>query len=223
MRDPARLVIVSDLSGGQVVTLTGGVTTLGRAATCQLVLEDEFASRRHAQIVLRDDLYWLRDLGSKNGTFVDGRPVIGEILLSDGALIQIGDIRLRFHDPAATATHPSVEPARGAIWVDPAARQVWLRGELLKPPLSPKQFDLMLLLWQRAGEAVSKDEIAAAIWSEEGGEVYDYQVDKLVSRLRDRLRGSAFVATPGDEAAKPVGEIEELIETVWGYGFRLKV
>lgn len=221
MREPARLTIIGGPSSGWVIPLTEAAMTLGRAATCQVVIEDDFASRRHAQIVLRDDLYWLRDLRSKNGTLLDGQPVTGETLLPDGAVIQIGDLRLRFHDPAATTTHPAVQTAKNILWVDPAARQVWLYGQLLAPPLSPKQFDLLLFLWQRAGRAVSKDEIATAVWSEVSGAVYDYQVDKMVSRLRKRMRGSIVAGRDADGVDE--NETEELIETVWGYGYRLKV
>jgi len=209
-REPARLVSVGGLKSGQATPLLDATTVLGRAATCRVVIEDDFASRRHAQISLRDDGYWLRDLDSKNGTLLDGQPVAGEALLEDGAIIQIGDTRLRFHDPAATMTHPAVKAAESPLAVDEATRDVWVRGRPLSPPLSTKQFDLLFYLWQRTGQAVSKDELATAVWPEASGAVYDYQVDKMVSRLRDRLRTEA-------------GKAEDLIETVWGYGYRLKV
>ena len=209
-REPGRLVSVGGPTSGQATPLLDATTMLGRAATCQVVIEDDFASRRHAQISLRDDGYWLRDLDSKNGTLLDGQPVAGEVLLEDGAVIQIGDTRLRFHDPAATMTHPAVKAAESPLAVDEATRDVWVRGRPLSPPLSTKQFDLLFYLWQRAGQAVSKDEVAAAVWPEAAADaVYDYQVDKMVSRLRDRLRAEG-------------GEAEELIETVWGYGYRLR-
>jgi hypothetical protein len=245
MREPARLVIVGGSRNGQVIPLTGPVTTLGRAATCQVVIEDSFASRHHAQIAWRDDRYWLRDLESKNGTLLDGEAVTGEIPLPDGATIQIGDTRLRIHDPGATMTHPGVLAAESVLRVDPATRQVWLHGQCLSPPLSPKQFELLLYLRQRAGQAVPKDEIATAVWPEAGGIVYDYQVDKLVSRLRERLRSPTDVGrSPADAGRSPdemermghssagVGhdagnaddaETEGLIETVWGYGYRLNI
>ena len=209
-REPARLVCTGGSKSGQAIPLLGSETVLGRAATCQVVIEDNFASRRHARITRRDDGYWLCDLDSKNGTLLDGRPVAGEVLLEDGATIQIGDTRLRFHDPAATMTHPAVKAAESPLAVDEATRQAWLHGRPLSPPLSTKQFDLLFYLWQRAGQAVSKDEVAAAVWPEAAADaVYDYQVDKLVSRLRERLRVEG-------------GEAEEIIETVWGYGYRLK-
>jgi DNA-binding response OmpR family regulator len=89
--------------------------------------------------------------------------------------------------------------------VDASSREVWLHGQKLTPPLTTKQFDLLHYLYQRAGQAVSKDELAAAIWPEDQSEaVYDYQVDKMVSRVRERIG-------------------KEWIETVWGYGYRLKL
>jgi DNA-binding response OmpR family regulator len=57
----------------------------------------------------------------------------------------------------------------------------------------------------RTGEAVNKDEIIAAVWPEvESGAIYDYQVDKMVSRVRERIG-------------------KDWIETVWGYGYRLRL
>jgi pSer/pThr/pTyr-binding forkhead associated (FHA) protein len=212
MRESAQLVVIGGPQSGQVIPLVQSAMILGRGGTCQIIVKDDFASRRHAQIVQRDECYWLRDLNSKNGTLLDGRPVEGDMLLADGSVIQIGDTRFRFHDPAATMTHPSLPPTEDSLRVDPAARQVWCYGQLLSPPLSAKQFDLLLYLWQRVGQAVNKDDIAAAVWPETEGVVYDYQVDKMVSRLRERLR----------EGLAADGESEDIIETVWGYGYRLR-
>lgn len=201
----ARLVVRAGMGReGQEILLVDDVTTLGRAATCQVVIDNDFTSRRHAQIIRRDELYWLRDLDSKNGTLLDNERVTGETPLADGAEIRIGAVVLRFVDPAATRTQPILAALEAPLRVEASARQVWLHGELLTPPLTAKQFDLLLYLYQRAGEAVSKDDLAAAIWPEDQSEaVYDYQVDKMVSRLRERIG-------------------KEWIETVWGFGYRLK-
>jgi DNA-binding response OmpR family regulator len=169
-----------------------------------VVIDNDFASRRYAQIVRPGELYWLRDLDSENGTLLDNEPVRAEAPLADGAEIRIGAVILRFVDLAATRTQPNLATAVAPLRVDSSARQVWLHGEVLAPPLTAKQFDLLLYLYQRTGEAVSKDELAAAVWSEDQSEaVYDYQVDKMVSRVRERIG-------------------KEWIETVWGYGYRLK-
>ena len=70
-------------------------TTLGRLPTSDIVLSDPGASRRHATIVRRDDGYVLTDLGSTNGTLVNGEPAV-ERLLVDGDRITIGTTVLEF-------------------------------------------------------------------------------------------------------------------------------
>lgn len=201
----AKLIISGPGSqAGREVRLTESVTTLGRAPNCQVVIDNNFASRRHAQIVRRDELYWLRDLNSKNGTLLDNEPVTGEAPLADGAEIRIGETVLRFVDPAATQTHPGLTGAAATLRVEVDTRDVWVHGQKLAPPLSIKQFDLLHFLYQRMGQVVSKDEIAVVVWPEAKTEaVYDYQVDKMVSRVRERIG-------------------KEWIETVWGYGYRLR-
>ncbi|MEM7347698.1 MAG: FHA domain-containing protein [Chloroflexota bacterium] len=203
----AKLIISSGSPGriGEEISLEQDVVTLGRASTCQIVIDSDFASRRHAQIVRRDQVYWLRDLGSKNGTLLNDEAVVGELLLSEGMEIRIGEMAFRFVDEGATRTHPGLTSAPTILRVDTNTREVWVRGEKLHPALSLKQFNLLVYLYLRAGEAVSKDEIASVVWPEaDAGSVYDYQVDKMVSRVRERIG-------------------KELIETVWGYGYRLKM
>lgn len=202
----AKLIIIGGVSGGssQEVALAQDVITLGRAPSCQVVIESDFASRRHAQIVRREQGYWLRDLGSKNGTLLNDEAVAMEMPLADGAEIAIGEARFRFVDPAATRTHPGTSLTASKLYVDVGTREVWVNREKVEPPLSLKQFDLLHHLYLRAGEAVSKDDIAAAVWPETETGVYDYQVDKMVSRVRERIG-------------------KEWIETVWGYGYRLRV
>jgi len=73
----------------------GPATTLGRLPTCDIVLTDPGASRRHATIVRRDDGYVVTDLGSTNGTLVNGEPTT-ERLLVDGDRIKIGTTVLEF-------------------------------------------------------------------------------------------------------------------------------
>lgn len=205
MSDLAKLIIRAGIAGriGEAVELEQDVLTIGRAPTCQLRLNTTFASRRHAQILRRGELYYVRDLGSKNGTLLDGQPVQDDIELMDGAEIEIGEVVLVFADPDVTRTFPGVATAQATLWIDESSRDVWLKGQKLEPRLSVKQFAALLHLFERVGSAVSKDELAAAIWPEvEASAVYDYQIDKMISRLRERIG-------------------KELIETVWGYGYRL--
>jgi pSer/pThr/pTyr-binding forkhead associated (FHA) protein len=65
---------------------------LGRGVACQLVFADDSVSRRHAELRLEDGLWHLRDLGSTNGTWVNGRRV-REAEVRPGDEIRLGAVR----------------------------------------------------------------------------------------------------------------------------------
>lgn len=65
--------------------------TLGRAAGCQVTLDDTYASQIHARIFRRDGQYYLEDLGSTNGTWLNRAKVTGPLELHRGDQIQIGN------------------------------------------------------------------------------------------------------------------------------------
>ncbi|HYY34600.1 MAG TPA: FHA domain-containing protein [Gaiellaceae bacterium] len=71
--------------------------TLGRADDNTVALAgDEFASAHHARVESQRDGVWVLDLGSTNGTFVNGTRLDGRRLLREGDVVQIGDTELRF-------------------------------------------------------------------------------------------------------------------------------
>jgi hypothetical protein len=67
---------------------------IGRSSACQLVLADDTVSRRHAELRAEDGRWLLRDLGSSNGTWVNGRRVI-EAEVRPGDLVQLGATQIR--------------------------------------------------------------------------------------------------------------------------------
>jgi DNA-binding response OmpR family regulator len=73
--------------------------------------------------------------------------------------------------------------------------------------LSAKEFTLLALLYRRVGTVCDKDSIASAVWPECPDQVYDYQIENLIGRLRQKLE-----IEPGAGA---------LIETARGRGYRL--
>lgn len=85
----------SQLTPGRALPLEPR-TTLGRAPGNTVILEDDFVSAQHALLELREDNWWLQDLGSTNGTLLNRRPVAGKVPLAPGDVISLGDIRLKF-------------------------------------------------------------------------------------------------------------------------------
>ena len=95
--------------------------TLGRGLDNTVVLSDKCASKLHARIFGRGDRWLIRDLGSRNGTLVNGRRVRGEVELASGAEIGFGEIRFRFTadaPPDATGESAAVsaeQPSQAAL------------------------------------------------------------------------------------------------------------
>src|SRR5690242_12687358 len=95
------LVVLQGPSLGMIVQLSKGKTIVGRGSTCDLVLKDEIASRQHAainQLTSQEGCveYYLTDLESTNGTFLNGTKVVGEQLLQDGDKIKVGEHLFKF-------------------------------------------------------------------------------------------------------------------------------
>jgi hypothetical protein len=80
---------------GRDVSLDQGVTVIGRSSGCDIVVDDPNVSRRHAEIRRMGEGYSLVDLGSTNGTEVNGQRV-GETSLMNGDVIGVGTTRLTF-------------------------------------------------------------------------------------------------------------------------------
>jgi len=80
---------------GRIVALPNQMITIGRAPDNDVVVGDPATSGHHGQIEVRTGSFWISDLGSTNGTQVNGEPVI-EKQLADGDTIAIGQNTLRF-------------------------------------------------------------------------------------------------------------------------------
>ena len=100
----ARLTIKTGAYSGKVVELTQGELVIGRSAPAGLIIVHPEVSRRHARLTYQEGNYFLEDLGSSNGTLINGQPVRGPQVLTDGAEIQLGsEIRLVFSQPPVVA------------------------------------------------------------------------------------------------------------------------
>jgi hypothetical protein len=208
-----RLVCLNGPKAGTEFELQHDVTIVGRASDVHLLLEDQFASRHHGEIHRAEGAYRVVDLQSKNGVFVNGQRLESGATawLSDGSEVQFASTRFRFYDPSATVTAPSLHAVREpGLRIDQSTRQVYVDGVMLDPPLSVKQFDLLWFLFQNRGRVVSKDEIAQAVWPEAQGDIYDANIDRMVSRVRSRIED--------DGEAEP-----RFIATVRGFGYQLLI
>ena len=207
----AFLIFETGSQAGQRVPIDKNSLVIGRGgvnATCDIVLNERQVSRQHAEIFFEHGHYYLRDLNSKNGTYLNGKPVQEVTEIKDNDEIQIA-LCARFRFVGADATLPLEEiPAISRLRLDPLSRRVWIGSSEIDPPLSPAQYRLLELLYEPAGQVRSRDEIIDAVWTEADKEgVTEQAIDALVRRLRERL-----------QEADPSGVY---VITVRGHGFRL--
>jgi len=87
---PTSVVVTEGRLAGTVIPLTASAMLIGRNPECALVLEDDFASGRHARIFHRDGGWWVEDLGSTNGTFLGGAKLTTVQPLTIGSALRIG-------------------------------------------------------------------------------------------------------------------------------------
>lgn len=191
-------------------TLADDEMLIGRGTDADIVLPERQVSRYHLKIHYRDGRYFLEDLESKNGTFLNGQQVKGTVPLQDGDEIQIAlCVRMLFVGSDATVPLSFDLPkADGAGMVlEENKRTVSIHGHELDPPLSLAQFRLLQMLYDADGAVCGRDDIIEAVWPGTGGQgVSEQAIDALVRRLRDRL-----------------AELDDhnYIVTVRGHGFRL--
>ncbi|MGD2057383.1 MAG: FHA domain-containing protein [Anaerolineales bacterium] len=198
---------------GERWQLTKDRFVIGRGPDCDLVVTDRQVSREHALIKKSDGGYFVEDLGSKNGTHLNGVRISAPERLQDGDEIQIAfAIKLTFIGSEATLPLVLDEQALAEarlLRMEIQAHRVWIGEIEVDPPLSPPQFRLLELLHQSIDRVVPREEIAEYVWpGTHGVGVSDQAIDALIRRLRDRLAD--------------VDPESEFIVTVRGHGFRLK-
>ncbi len=209
-KESAMLVLQRGAEAGRRWPLSRSQPLLiGRSEECEISLPDRQVSRVHAQVAWNGEEYLLEDLGSKNGTHLNGQEIAKPSTLRDGDEIQIAlRFKLAFVDTGATAPL-TFENENQGLRLDHETRQVWINGVLADPPLSLHQYRLLEALWESGGGVVTREQIVDAVWPEASGEgVSEQAIDALVRRLRERI-----------------AEIDEnfrYIVTVRGHGFRLE-
>ena len=200
---------------GQRWSLSKPDALIGRDPDCDIMIPDRQVSRKHARLRRVEGGFELEDLGSKNGTHINGTQLFGTQRLQDGDLIQVALVaKLAYVGSDATVplrieTTPEGEVVSvGRLRLDGASRQVWMSDKEVDPPLSVPQFRFLELLYQHPGQVCSREDVIQTVWPEASGAgVSEQAIDALVRRVRDRL-----------------AEIDpdfQYIVTVRGHGFRL--
>jgi serine phosphatase RsbU (regulator of sigma subunit)/pSer/pThr/pTyr-binding forkhead associated (FHA) protein len=108
----ATLILLQGQTPGRRYSCDGETTIIGRQGECAVCLDDPAVSRKHAKLIRRGDGYYIEDLGSSNGTYINGIRVEGSQLLTETDTLQIGPYVL------ALRLAPEIEPQQ----TDPVVR-----------------------------------------------------------------------------------------------------
>ena len=209
LTETAMLMEVDGPNAGKRIFLEQADLIIGRDETCDLVIAERQVSRQHARIRHEGGRHLLEDLGSKNGTFVNGQELESPYALQDGDEIQIA-LCCKLTYVGVDATAPVVlEEAFQGLRMNIESKRVWVAGKELAPPLSLAQYRLLELLYQEPGRVYSRDEVVEAVWPEDDREgISEQAIDALARRLRERL-------------AEFDPETQYVV-TIRGHGFRLE-
>jgi len=211
--DKPVLIIHEGEKAGQRFILQEPELIIGRGGECGLVLPERQVSREHIRIYRAGETYYLEDLDSKNGTWVNGRQIKDEpVPLRDGDEINVAlATKMTFIGSEATAPLMVNElpGSLGRLQINRDSRRVFIAGKEVDPPLSLPQYRLLEMLYDAGGAVCTRDGVVEAVWPDAVGEgVSEQAIDALVRRLRDRLA--------------EVDPDNQYIITVRGHGFRLE-
>ena len=195
-------LMVFSQSSARVVRLPRhGDVVIGRAPDVEVVLDDTAVSRHHAVISMVDGRATLRDLGSQNGTHVDGARVSGERALRSGALIAVCNTQLVYHGPR--------EPGQGDRSLEPDFFLAQIDGEIERAAALDRSLAVVVLRAAGGGEflvdaladelrgmdrtsTLGPGEVAALLPELEADEV-----PAVARRLVDALAGNGSAARAG--------------------------
>jgi predicted component of type VI protein secretion system len=130
-----QLVVLRGRSATTALKLGDGVTTAGRHDDCQLRIKSSGVSRRHCQFFEKNGLLLVKDLGSSNGTMLNGKKIEGQRVLEPGDELVIGPVKLRVEKIGQA-------PAAGKAAAAPKPGDTAIPTPTVTPGAAPDEFEI---------------------------------------------------------------------------------
>ena len=180
-----QLVVTRGRSASQSLKLQEGVTTLGRQDDCHLRIASSQVSRRHCQLFEHKGFLLVKDLGSSNGTYVNGAKIAEQRVLEPGDELGIGPVKFRVEKKATAATAAAPAKAAGDTAIvevldDPPVEAPALEAPVAQPvvetaPAPPADID------EEAAIAIGDDDVFEIDFDEEVAEPIDVPAARPVA------------------------------------------
>lgn len=116
-----QFVMRSGPTPGVTFPLDGDSLTIGRDSTNAVAINDAEISRKHARLMFQGGKYVLEDLGSTNGTFVNGQRLAGPVVLKPGDVVSLGEQIVLMYDAIASDAGATIAVSRKAVQPSPPA------------------------------------------------------------------------------------------------------
>jgi predicted component of type VI protein secretion system len=224
-----QLIVVQGKPEGKVIPLLGPQFKIGRGETCHLRPNSELVSREHAEFTITADAVSVRDLGSRNGTLVNGKALTETYTLKDRDLVQVGPLTfaVSIQDAPAAAAAPAA-PATSTdeashddidswLFTDNADRPAGVYGgdtitikafkdaSAAKPAPSPSASDVNDEEYERLpdAEVETKDELEAMGDQDDESESAAATLDELPEDMIDESN-PFYTKKKSDVPDKPV-------------------
>ncbi|MGD9894484.1 MAG: FHA domain-containing protein, partial [Dehalococcoidia bacterium] len=156
MTSSIRTILIRDTTGAErAVSVDQSIITIGREPASTIRIDSLYVSRKHARIEQSDDRTVLVDLGSSNGTSLNGERVEGTMPIAPGDIVRIGDVTLEClaedltdgSTRTLTAQRPQPPPPPDLLRVDVQAYEVYVGEAKHERRLSAQEFELLSYLY----------------------------------------------------------------------------
>ncbi len=183
------------------------VVTIGRGASNDLHFRDPWLSRDHARLTLREDRWIVEDVGSRNGTFLNGKVLEGIRFLGHGDVVTLGDVQLTFFDDDATGV-VQVADSDGSL----SKGTVMIPSDRLLPELGPR---LKGQEHQEGADITDPEMVLAALKKTAAALISHFPVHELMARILELV----FDAVPAQRGALLLRTREGRLDVVARQGF----
>ena len=182
---------------GKAMKLVDGSLIIGRDEGADLRIASAEISRRHCRLTTNEGRVTVEDLGSSNGTLVNGQPIVEETELPPGGMLHVGPMAFRLLDPNQPPSNAGTQPARkGGRKVATAALKKRTRPD--KPKQTASEDDALAWLTEDVPNPASGEEDTEVIRAKDLPPAPD---DETISQSAVPPPGAASFASIADEAA----------------------